>query len=355
MLLRLYRAIDRDKIQFDFLVHREKVGSLEDEVRQLGGKIHRVPPVTIRGLPRYVYALWKFFGAHPEYRVVHAHTSYLSAIALGVALLRGVPARLVHSHQAGLKTSRRTVVAAVGRALLRVVATHRLACGNLAGKWMFGTREFYVVPNALDLESVAYRLRDRIRIRAELGLDDAAVVVGHVGNFSAVKNHSRLLKIFAELAQQEPRARLLLVGDGHLRDQIEQHIRLLGLKDKVSLTGVRQDVPSLLSAMDVLLFPSLSEGLPVTVVEAQAAGLPCVVSESVTSEVGLTDLVRFVSLDEPDDLWATELLTASSQTDRRSRTKELRDAGYESAQVASAMDDLYFALVEQSRRDGGRR
>ena len=169
-----------------------------------------------------------------------------------------------------------------------------------------------------------------------------------MGRFHHQKNHTRLLRIFKRVLEREPEARLLLVGDGPLRGELEGEIASLGLDEAVVLAGVREDVPDLLAAMDVFLLPSHFEGLPVVVVEAQASGLPCVVSGAVTDEVALTDLVRFVSLDEPDTVWADAVLAAATVGPRRSRVQELRDAGYDSAQVAREMQELYLELAEES-------
>lgn len=344
------RRIDREQVMFDFVVNDDQDGyAFEQTVLAMGCSIIRAPRFKVwNALP---YALWwsRCLSRHPEWHIVHAHHTVPAFIYLAIARELG-KVTIAHSHTAGRDRS----LVGIARVLLirplRHIAQVRLACSRLAGDWMFGrhatTRVLY---NGVELDRFAFDADRRRRVRQELGLTDTPVI-GHVGSFSSPKNHARLLRIFAEVLAREPRARLILVGDGLLRPQIQADIASLGLEGRVVLTGVREDVPALLSAMDVLLFPSHFEGLPVTVVEAQASGLPCVVSDTVTTEVGLTDLVRFLALDEPDDIWADALLGACSAKHRRSRIDELREAGYDAAQVTNEIQDLYLELNDRQLR-----
>lgn len=342
------RRIDRERVVFDFVVNSGSGPyALEAEARSLGGRIIRAPKFKLwNSLP---YAVWwtRTLVRHPEWEVVHAHHTVPAFLYLSIARALGRKT-IAHSHTAGGEPSVAGRARAALRWPLRYVASSHFACSRAAALWMFGERvDVPVVPNGIEVERFVLDSHARTRARIELGLEDA-VVVGHVGSFRPPKNHSRLLRLFSAVLMREPRARLLLVGDGNLRGEIEDDIQSLGLRDSVVLMGVRDDIPTLLSTMDVLVFPSLYEGLPVTVVEAQATGLPCVVSKAVTPEVGLTDLVHFLSLDEPDDVWAVEVLQLASQSHRESRVKELREAGYDAAQVAKGLQELYLALAPTS-------
>lgn len=337
------RQIDRSKVTFDFVVNEGGPYAFESEAIELGSRVLRAP--RFRGWNSVSYAVWwrRFLAEHQEWKIVHAHHTAPAAIYLAVARNLG-RFTIAHSHNAGRESGPLGVVRQALHLPLRVVADSHLACSAVAGRSMFGERTtVQVVPNAIKVERFAFTPSERDRIRLELGWQDA-LVIGHVGRFDPQKNHARLLRIFAGLAHNEPRARLLLVGDGLLRPQIEQDIASLGLEGKVVLTGVRTDIPELLSSMDVLLFPSHFEGLPVTVVEAQAAGLPCVVSDAITDEVALTELVTFISLNHPDVAWVRGVQEAASCQGRASRTREIRSAGYDSAEVAAYMQRLYMEL-----------
>lgn len=305
------RRVDRTVVTFDFVVNAGGPYAFEQEAEALGSRVFHAP--TFRGWNAASYALWwrSFLVEHPEWQVVHAHHTVPAFIYLGVARRLGRVA-VAHSHTAGRDGSLSGVTRTVLRWPLRYVADVHLACSKLAGTWMFGRKTaVQVIPNGINSARFSFDPAERVRLRRELGLGDA-LVVGHVGSFGPVKNHGRILRIFSALAARDTRARLLLVGDGGLRGDIEQQVRALGLADKVVLPGVREDIPAVLSAMDVLLFPSHYEGLPVAVVEAQASALPCVVSDAVTPEIALTDLVDFVPLSAPDEVWAAKVLEAAS-------------------------------------------
>lgn len=343
------RHIDRKQVMFDFVVNDDKDAyAFEHEALALGSQVVRAPRFKLWNA--FPYALWwyRLLKRHPEWQIVHAHHTTPALIYLAVARALG-KITIAHSHTAERDPSLAGRTKVVLRWPLRHVAQVHLACSRLAGDWMFGRHTTTrVLHNGVALDRFGFNPNARTEVRAALRLADPPVV-GHVGSFSSPKNHARLLRIFAVVLAREPKAQLVLAGDGSLRSQIEQDISSLGLEDHVILAGVREDIPELLSAMDVLLFPSHYEGLPVSVVEAQSTGLPCVVSNALPSEVGLTDLVRFVSLDEPDEAWADTVLQMAATPGRRSRIDELQKAGYNAAQVAKEIQDLYLDLALTQR------
>lgn len=338
------RRIDREQVAFNFAVNDDNAEhAYEQEARELGCRILRVPRFRLwNSLP---YAIWWYrcLKSHDEWQIIHAHHTSPAFVYLSAARLLG-RVTVAHSHTAGQDGQFRSLVKRILRRPLSRIAQVHLACSKSGGDWMFGrSADSHVIHNGVDLARFNYSSERRLVTRKSLGLT-RNLVVGHVGSFSHVKNHQRILRIFTAVLQLEPTARLLLVGDGPLREGIEAEIASLGIADSVVLTGVREDVPDLLAAMDVFLLPSHFEGLPVVVVEAQASGLPCVVSDAVTDEVALTDLVNFVSLDEPNIGWADALMAAAKTGPRRSRVQELRAAGYDSAQVAQEMQEMYLRL-----------
>lgn len=338
------RRIDRGKVIFDFVVNEGGSYAFEQEAVELGARVFRAP--RFRGWNAVPYALWwrGFLSNHPEWSVVHGHHTVPGFIYLNVARRLG-RIGIAHSHTAGRDESLRGLMRTVLRLPLRYVADVHMACSREAGEWMFGRKaSVRVIPNGIDTERFAFDQVERMRVRRELGYDES-LVVGHVGSFSKPKNHKRMLRIFAALAEREPSARLLLVGDGGLRDEIEQDIRALRIDEKVHLAGVREDIPAILSAMDILLFPSFYEGLPVSLVEAQASGLLCVVSDRITREVDLTGLLVYCPLDGSDDVWVDALMAANDSLPRASRADELREAGYDSSQVADDLSQLYLGLI----------
>lgn len=338
MLMNYYRQIDRSRVQFDFLVHRAERADYDDEIESLGGKVYRLPRL-VPWSKAYLAALDGFFAAHPEYRVVHVHQDCLSSVILKAAKKAGVPVRIAHSHNANQDRNLKYPIKLFYRRKIPYYATDLFACGQDAGQWMFRGADFLILNNAIDAAAYRYDADTRARMRMELGIDEEAFVLGHVGRFSPQKNHAYLLDIFAVLHEKCPDAKLLLVGDGELRGEIESKVQALGLTKDVIMTGVRSDVAALLQAMDVFVFPSLYEGLPVTMVEAQAAGLPCFISDRVPVECKMTEAVQQIPLSDSPEMWADKIL--ASNLVRRDTYRDIVAAGFDIAENAGWLQEYY--------------
>ena len=340
MLMNYYRNMDRTKVQFDFLVHRQNRAAYDDEIEALGGKIHRLP-VLVPWSRSYQTALNGFFASHPEYQIVHVHQDCLSSVILKAAQKHGVSVRIGHSHSSSQDKDLKYFIKLFYKQFIPKYATNLFACGKQAGDWMFGGADYQIVNNAID--APAYRFDPEVSrsVRASLALGEDAWVIGHVGRFSWPKNHSFLVDIFAQIHQKKPNARLLLVGEGDLRPQIQEKVRELGLEDVVIFTGIRKDVPNLMQAMDVFLFPSLYEGVPVTMVEAQAAGLPCYISDKVPIECKMTRLVCQISLDKSADEWAAEIIAQPNLRDKET-VPQIQRAGYDIQSNAQWLQNFYM-------------
>lgn len=344
MLMNYYRHIDRSKVQFDFLVHREFEADYDKEIQKLGGRIYRVSRL-IPWSRKYRLELKKFFQEHPEYNIVHVHQDCLSSVALQCAKECGIPTRIAHSHTSNQDKNVKYIIKRHYMRKIPQYATDLFACGQEAGEWMFRTTEFKILNNAIDSKRYIYDSEKAIKVRENLNISSDAYVVGHVGRFALTKNHELLVKIFAKLLEKEVNAILLLVGDGELREQIEKQVESLGIADKVIFAGVRSDVDELLQAMDVFVFPSLYEGLPVSMVEAQAAGLPCIISDRVSEECKKTDLVQQVDLDVNLNVWVEKILDVKSQI-RKDYSKEIKEAGFDIVSNAQWLQDYYIKRIQ---------
>lgn len=345
MIMNLYRNIDRSKVQFDFLVHTKKKCFFDDEITQLGGRIFSVPYFNIKNTISYKKALNVFFKAHPEIKIVHGHLGSCAHIYLSVAKKCGC-FTIAHSHNT-LPTDKslKNVMYRLFSFRTRKVADYFMACGKQAGLDRFGKQivesdRFRVLNNAIETTRYVYNPETRKRMRAELGIENA-FVIGHIGRFNYQKNHEFLIDIFYEVLKKEPKARLLLVGDGDLRPQIEAKIKKLGIVDKVIMTGVRKDVPDILQAMDCFVFPSHYEGLPVTVIEAQAACLPCVISENITSEVNISGKVQYISIASEPVSWIEQIFS-SSQEKRDNTLSIIVNNGYDIISSAKELSEFYM-------------
>ena len=348
LIMNLYRNIDRRRVQFDFLTCRE--GTFDDEIRALGGRIHRVPWITEAGPVGYARALDRFFaGDGRQYGIVHAHMDRMSGWVLRAARRAGIPVRIAHSHSTKMEGGplARLFKWASGR-LIAAHATDRLACSEAAAAWLFARRagEARIVRNGVDCGALAFDPEIRRAARAELGLEPGQLAVGHVGRFHPPKNHAFLIGLFARLAAERSDAVLLLAGDGPLKADIVRRVEGAGLEGRVRLLGVRGDIPRLLAAMDVMVFPSLYEGMPMALIEAQSAGLPCVVSDRVTAEADLgIGLVTRMPLEAPADEWIRAIGRAAARSEsqplRMKAAAEVGKRGYDIGAVAAELADFY--------------
>jgi len=347
MLMNYYRHIDRQKVQFDFLVHRQERAAYDDEIEALGGKIYRLPRL-VPWSRSYLASLNHFFDTHAEYKIVHVHQDCLSSVILKAAARHQVPVRIAHSHNANQDRNLKYLIKLWYRRSIPKYATQLFACGKAAGDWMFCGAPYQIVRNAIDISSYIYNLEKQTEMRNKLTLPDG-LIVGHVGRFNPQKNHTFLIDIFAELLKEEPSATLLLVGDGDGLPKIKSKVKSLGISDHVRFLGSRSDVADLMQAMDVFVFPSLYEGLPLTMIEAQASGLPCIISDKVSEECIVTDgLVSSESLSASPLQWADRILSIRT-TPRGNHRDEIAANGFDISNEAIKLQEYYIHANEQCR------
>ncbi|MGM7721159.1 glycosyltransferase family 1 protein [Metabacillus sp. Hm71] len=340
MLMNYYRQIDRMKIQFDFMVHREERGHYDDEIERLGGKIFRMPQIRPGNYRKYFNLLNDFFAKHKEFNVVHAHNNENSSFVLRAAKRFGVPCRITHSHLSDLGFDIKLPFRLYARNVMKDNPTDYFACSKNAGKWLFGEqKEVTVLNNAVNVDDFKYNEQLRREIRKELNINDQ-LVIGHIGRFNKQKNHEFLLDIFKAVADKKKDALLLLIGGGHLRTEMESKVERLGLSSQVKFLGVREDIPQLMQVMDLFLFPSLFEGLPVVLVEAQAAGLNCIVSDSITTEANITGRIQYLSLKDTADKWAEKIINTTIE--HADTSKILQSNGYDTKTMANWLTEFYF-------------
>jgi glycosyltransferase involved in cell wall biosynthesis len=348
MVMNLYRNIDRSKIQFDFIIHTNENCDYNDEIYKLGGKIYNVPRYTGRNHFAYKKAWQDFFNSHPEYKVVHGHMRSTAAIYLKIAKKNGLIA-IAHSHSTASRGSKVEQIAKnIMQFPIRFRADNLFACSDEAGKWLFGEKaikkdNYQVIKNAIDVEKYVFNKDTRNEMRKSLNIEKN-FVIGHVGSFTHPKNHKFLIDVFYEVQKQEKNAILMLVGDGQLNPQIQKQIEMLGIKEKVLLAGVVPNVNNYLQAMDVFVFPSIFEGLGIAVIEAQAAGLKTIVSDTVPREAFITDLILPLSLESKIDTWKRAILDDSCVHDRKNTMEEISSNGYCISKSAERLSNLYFQL-----------
>jgi glycosyltransferase involved in cell wall biosynthesis len=331
-LVRLLENIDRKRFQIDILVHLKEPGFYDEKVRSLGSPIILGPPPT-RPLS-YASFFKKILEQQGPYDIVHSHLA-VSGYHLRLAHQTGVSGRIAHSHtDETAKLSPwnlpRRIYIKLSTNWIRKYANLGIAVSGLAAQGRFGAdwredERFKILPCGIELGPYAQKVDPRA-IRAKLGIPDNVLVIGHVGSFRTPKNHTWMIDIGVEIIKRNPEVRFLFVGDGPLRQGIEEKVEREGLVDKSIFLGQRNDVPNLvLGAMDVFLFPSLYEGMPLSMVEAQTAGLPCIVSDTIAEEATvIKPLVNKVSLTESASHWAEAILSAAAKRPIVPQTEILR-------------------------------
>ena len=347
LIMNIYRNIDREKVQFDFLVNVFDKMFYEDEITALGGRIFRMPFLTKVTPPVYERNLYDFFKEHGEIRTVHSHLETTTGLILKQARRAGVPVRIAHSHNSrytrvGLKYAPENAFKAYCRRKIVPNATLLLGCSELANDWLYGKdgKRAEIVRNGIETEKYAFSEAVRTEVRRELGIGRDTKVIGHVGRFNDQKNHLFLIDIFEKYHTMNPDSLLLLVGEGILMEQIREKTARLGLADCVRFLGLRGDVSRLMQAFDVFVLPSKFEGLPLVIVEAQAAGLPCLAANTISrmSDLGCS-LVTFLPIDGAN-IWADMIKITEGRSQNSSEA--VARAGYDIKATAKTLEELYL-------------
>lgn len=354
MIMNIYRNIDRSLVQFDFLAHYGKENAdYNEEIRSLGGKIYEMPVIkTIDGklyydkFFEYRRALIDFFREHGGYRVLHGHMTNTAAIYMPVAKkYGGVPCRIAHSHSTSVVKGVAGLATGLLHKLVPMVATDYFTCSLSAASWIFRKKDIEsgkvtVVRNGVDTRAFSFQPDIREKYRRELGV--SGLVIGNVARFQYFKNQAFLVDMMPELLKIHPDATLILVGDGPDRADVEAKAKAAGVYESIRFLGLRSDISALEQAFDVFALPSHFEGQPVTLIEAQCAGLPCVVSaEAVSAESDVTGGMSFVSLNESPAEWAKKIAEAA-QRPRADGSEAVRAAGYNCADTAKFLQEFYL-------------
>ena len=345
-IMNVFRTIDRSKIIFDFLVTQDREGDYDKEIHYLGGTVRQLKLVTSGGpfkrIKNYFVLKKCLKPLHEEYTTFHIHTQHaMDAMLDAMAAKRaGFKSLIVHSHSTS--TLYHVKVHYACRKILNYMPIVRLACSDKAGKWLFGEHGKYeIVNNGIVVENFLYNPVMREKIRNKEGWGDR-IVIGHVGNFSYPKNHSFLLDIFYNFLKIQPEAILVMVGKGDLMDKMKEKAIKLGINKSVRFLGSREDVNELYSAFDALLFPSHYEGLPVTLVEAQASDLPCLISDAITTEIDISPNLCRLNLQNSPEEWSCKLDKMIRKKERKDRSAEIGRSGFDIRLTADRLTEIYI-------------
>ena len=342
MCMNLYRHIDREKVQFDFVKHTNAKCAFDEEIISLGGKIYIAP--RFKGYNLIPYQSWwrNHLAQHPEHRIIHGH--YFTASKYYFAVCKKMNRITIgHSH-----TDTYSDKDIAKRIMIRNVENYcdyRLACSEKAGKLLYPHKDFMVLKNAIDTDLYRFDPAIRSEVREEYNLRDS-FTLGTVGTIKEVKNPLGIVEIFSEVSKMKPDTKLLWVGrDEGMQGTAEARLKELGLADHVIFTGTRSDVYRLMQAMDIFILPSFSEGIPVVMIEAQAAGLPCFASEAVSKDTDITGLCRYLPLEEWA-VWSKEITAYCEE--RKDTSQAIKAAGFDIHDTASWIQEFYLNIMKSN-------
>jgi glycosyltransferase involved in cell wall biosynthesis len=341
---------DKDKVQFDFLIHGDKKCLFAEEFNSFYNNRNHIYflPKFKKNPMKTIAALWKFYKEHHEYKYIHLETGAAAELlyCFPYYLFYGMKV-IIHSHNGG--NSEPKLLQKVLIPLVNVIADKKLACSDAAAVFMFGKMsapEAKLIYNGIDADKFRYSEKMRKACRESFRIEENALVIGHIGRFSKQKNHSYLIEIFQEIYNRQPNAVLVLGGTGELEEDIKEKVKRYKLQSKVIFTGLQEDTSALYSAMDVFVMPSLYEGLPIVAIEAQASGLPCVFSNKISIQVRLTEQTEMAALEEGARNWADRILSLyfkSTSTDRYKGVKAILNKGYDIHDTVSHLERIYLS------------
>lgn len=350
----LYRNMDRTKVQFDFMQHTDRVCDFQPEIEQLGGKVYHVPPFRFWNYFSYCKAWKEFIKKHPEIRIVHGHMTSTASIYLPIAHKKGV-FTIAHSRNAGVDKGIKGKLTKFLRRNLKEKCDRCFACSKLAGEAVFGKEAMEqgnvtIIPNAIDAARFTFDPEVRKQKREELHIQPQEFLIGEVGRFDPQKNQKYAVEILEECRKKNFPAKLILIGEGPLMENVRQQVEELRLQEYVIFTGLQKNVVPFYQAMDFFLLPSFYEGLPGVAVEAQASGLRGILSDAITTETAMTSLMEFRSVQEPARVWADRIM-ACGHYERQNMLKQMQETGFDVKNLANRLQDFYLRVREDSAQE----
>lgn len=344
--LNLYRFCDRNQYSFDYLVYGDTIEPLEAIVEELGGRVFHIP-YPHDGVGTYLQEMKRIMREYGPYDVVHAHSLFNSGLVMKAAKEMNIPVRISHGHSDRRNTKTafpRNLYNGFMRFLINRYATQKVACSEGAGKYLYGKKyddSIYIIRNGVDVSKFSFDMEKRMAIKTEFGWEENKIV-GHIGRLAEVKNQKWIIQTFANAYQKDPSLRLLIAGDGPLRESLQAQINELGLSDVAVLAGTRTDVPALLSSFDVYVMPSFYEGVSISLIEAQSSGVHCLVSSNAASrETRLTDCLHILELSDSEEIWANKIVQLANRERVSHSAQQVRAKGYDIAEIVKNAVLLY--------------
>lgn len=347
LIMNYYRVIDKSKVQFDFLVREPLIRSnfYEKEILSLGGNIYRLSVDGIKNKILFPLRLYCFLRKH-NYTIVHSHMDIMSCVYLFIAKIANVHCRIAHSHNTSYEPNKKAIAKFLLKPLINLFPTYRMACGEEAAIWLFGQKrlsKIKILPNAINIDNFKYNPTIGSLYREKFKINQSSLVIGHVGHFVYQKNHNFLLDIFNQIVSSNKDAILLLIGTGPLMNDVKNKVKSLELTSNVIFLGVRNDISSILQVIDIFVFPSNFEGLPVALIEAQASGVLSFVSTNIPKSSKITDTVHFISLEKDASYWASKILCTFNDFHRLDTSELMIHKGFSIKKTVTWLQNFYLS------------
>ena len=346
LLMNIYRNTDREIYQFDFIYHTKEKCDYDDEILALGGRIIYLERPSIMNLNKYRSEFKNIVDEYGPYNTIHSHIQLMNGFVLDAASRANIKVRVSHSHLNGDYNKSnviRNIYRKHAKSLIKKNSTNNLACSENAGKYLYDGRPFEVINNAVDLSSFNFRKEYDKYLNETLNIDNELKIITHIGRFVDAKNHKFIIEIMSELVKLDKGYRLVLCGDGPNRPDVEELIKTYGIEEYVYLLGIRSDINKILLSTDIFLMPSILEGLPVVLVEAQAAGCECVISKNIPNECDMhIGIVEFMSLEESATMWAKKIVTTKCEKiDFEIIRNKMQEANYDLLKNVEHLEEIY--------------
>ena len=346
LLMNIYRNIDREKFEFHFITHTKGNCDYDQEIIELGGKIIYLDKPSIKNIKKFSKDFNNIIKKYGPYDAIHSHMQLLNGIIMKLANKSGICTRISHAHLNGdynKKSIIRSIYVNYSKYLINRYSTVRISCSQESGKYLYNSNKFILMNNAIDINQFKFDKRTKY-IHEELNLDHNIKIITHIGRFVEAKNHKFIIDILNEIIKVDKQYRLILVGQGELIQSIREKVKYYNLNDYVYFLGLRSDINKILSSTDVFIMPSILEGLPVVLVEAQASGVPCVISNNIPKDVDLgLGLVESISLEEDISEWVNKIKQKSGDNiiDFKIRRDSIIKNGYNLFNNINLLSNIY--------------
>ncbi len=348
VVLNYFKYIDKKKFRFDFICESDSTNIPYETINRLGGRVILVSPYE--NSAKYIKDLTQIL-IKGKYDIVHSHTNALSYLSLKAAKKANINIRIAHSHNTSIKLEEGKLLKNIYKILLKQNATHYFACSPNAGKFLFGEKEYnngnvFIIRNAIELDKFKYNKKSRIKKRKDLGFNPDDIVIGHIGRFISQKNHEFLLELFKSIHDKVDKSYLILGGQGPLMAEIRSKAYSMGIYDSIKFLGQVSDVEKVYQAMDAFVLPSFYEGYPLTLVEAQAAGLLCVASSEIDEDCALLPTTSLLDLTSPLRIWRKLIIDNAASFKRDDTSSIIKEKGYDITEEVIKLEKKYLELIK---------